>query len=145
MPGPAWTPWSSNWMTPPIPAPSIFLLIIFTAARPSSPTSTGTLPATLSSSCTPRTPASHSASGTNAEEIKFQFSGGSTTLWARMLADSDVWNWPQIRMDAVFQFDILLLPKNQTIAHAVGPAPPLAEQSGCSGGSFTTAVNVTAP
>jgi hypothetical protein len=85
------------------------------------------------------------AGGTNANRVRFQFSGLSVGNWVRLLAEGGYFTFPQIRMDAPFQFDMLLLPKGATQGYAVGNAPPIADQSGCSGGSFTTAVNVTAP
>ena len=85
-------------------------------------------------------------SGTNVGEWKWQWSGPSTTLWVRNLMFNGAnWNYPQIHMDKVFQFDILLLPKGATESRGVGTAPPLADMHACPGDPFTTAVTVTPP
>ena len=85
-------------------------------------------------------------SGTNVEELEWQWSGYGADAWFRCLfLNGAQWNYPQIHMDAPFQFDILLLPKGATTAYAVGTAPPIADQTNCPGTPFTVTVNVTPP
>ena len=86
-----------------------------------------------------------SAGGTNANRVQFQFSSASVNNWVRLLADGGYFTYPQIKMDAPFQFDILLLPKGATQGYAVGNAPPLADQTNCPGTSFNVTATVTAP
>jgi Ig-like domain from next to BRCA1 gene/MBG domain (YGX type)/Immunoglobulin I-set domain/Immunoglobulin domain len=82
-------------------------------------------------------------SGTMVDEIQFQFSGGTTNNWVRMLMNNGGWAFPQIHMDAPLQFDILLMPRGQSAGYGVGTAPPIADQT--AGNLFTVAVSVTPP
>jgi hypothetical protein len=88
---------------------------------------------------------SYSCSSSNAMRIKFQWAGLDSSLWLRHLVNGGSFSYPQISMTQPFQFDVLLLPKGQSLAHAVGSAPPLVDQTVCPGNSFSTAITVTAP
>ena len=86
-----------------------------------------------------------SSGGTNSVRVRFQFSGFSVNNWVRLLADGGYFTYPQIKMNAPFQFDMLLLPKGATQGYAVGNAPPLADQTNCPGTPFNVSITVTNP
>lgn len=83
--------------------------------------------------------------GTNVEEVQWQWKSTGQNWFRFLLYNGADWNYPQIRMDAPFQFDILLLPKGATQAHGVGTFPPLGDQVACSGGTLTVEANITPP
>ena len=84
-------------------------------------------------------------SGTNVEQVKWQWSSAGENWFRFLMWNGTNWNYPQIHMDAPFQFDILLLPKGATQAYAVATAPPLADVTNCPSTAFGIAVNVTPP